>query len=127
MRRVKEVSKIKRAEHEIRDLVSAIRSYESAYAAPPVSDQAKNSVTALCPDFTFGTVNQSLAGHDPFLTDDKGVFLFPISNKGNKGYQSSNAEVIGILLDLTQFANGNPTANLNHSKNLEHTVSELSP
>ena len=122
LRRVKEGSKIKRAENEIRALVSAINSYESHYGAPPVSDLAKKSVTALCPDLTFGTVNQSPRGRDPFLTDKKGVFLFAIANKGNDGYQNSNAEVIGILLDAIKFGNGNPTVNVNHSRNPEHIV-----
>jgi type II secretory pathway pseudopilin PulG len=122
LRKAKEGSRIQRAQNEIRDLLSAIEQYQSTYGMPPVSEQAKNSVTAQCPDFTFGTVNQSPGGRDPFLTDDKGGFLFPIANKGNKGYQNSNAEIIGILLDLIQFANGNPTVNVNHAKNPEHTV-----
>ena len=122
LRRVKEGSKIKRAENEIRALVSAINSYESHYDAPPVSDLGKKSVTTLCPDLTFGTVNQAPGGLDPFLTDKQGVFLFAIANKGNHGYQNSNAEVIGILLDLIKFGNGNPTVNVGHSRNPEHIV-----
>ena len=122
VRRVREGSKIKRAGNEIRALVSALNSYESHYGAPPVSDLAKKSVTLLCPDLTFGTVNQAPGGRDPFLTDKKGVFLFPIANKGNSGYQNSNAEVIGILLDLVKFGNGNPTVNVNHARNSEHII-----
>ena len=122
LRRLNEGSRIKRAENEIRALVAAINSYESHYGAPPVSDLAKKSVTTLCPDLTFGTVNQAPGGLDPFLTDKQGVFLLAIANKGNHGYQNSNAEVIGILLDLIKFGNGNPTANVNHTRNAEHIV-----
>lgn len=80
VRGVKEGSKIKRAENEIRALVSAINSYESHYGAPPVSDLAKHSVTPLCPDLTFGTVNQQVNDHVSAGIGSDGVYRDPWGN-----------------------------------------------
>ena len=122
VRNAKGETKIKEARRQIRDLVSAIESYESKYDAPPVCQEAKNSVTAKCPDLTFGTINRVSAGKNPFLTNNRGEKLFPTFSRENNGYQNSNAEVIAILLDLLKFRNGDPTVNTDHARNSDHVV-----
>jgi len=115
--RAKRQAQIKKAQMEIANIVAAIDQYEATYSRFPVSKEAADSVALPepnpCPDFTFGTVwpNGSL------LVDKRGDPLIVISNYFNKGYQSCNAEVMGILLDLETFGNGTPTVNFKHVKN----------
>ena len=114
-----EKAKIAKAKTEMAGIVAAINQYEAAYSRFPASTEAAASVNANCPDFTFGT-------HYPngtLLKDKKGADLFPVQNSGNTpNYQNCNAEVMGILLDLTNYGDGSPTVNTNHAKNPQKNV-----
>jgi len=120
-------ARIAQAKQEMAGIVAAINQYESAYSRFPASTEAATSVTPdvnpnSCPDFTWGTLNKGI-----LLTDKKGAALLTIKNVGNNtppnsDYQASNAELMGILLDLTNYGDGTPTVNVNHSKNPQKTV-----
>jgi prepilin-type N-terminal cleavage/methylation domain-containing protein len=119
-------AQVGKAKTDINGIVAAISAYEAAYSRFPASADAINSLNDNCPDFTFGTMN--LTPKDPgfasySLKDKKGIDLTPkiISPHGGV-YQNSNAEIMGILLDQTNYYNGTETINKNHSKNPQQTV-----
>jgi prepilin-type N-terminal cleavage/methylation domain-containing protein len=111
-------AKVAQAKTEMSNLISAINQYEATYSRFPASTPAASASTATSPDFTFGTM--TLFGTN--LTGPKGVALQPVVNNNGVGYQNCNAEVMGILLDLTNYPNGNATVNVNHSKNPQRLV-----
>jgi prepilin-type N-terminal cleavage/methylation domain-containing protein len=119
--------KITTARTEMNGIIAAINAYEQTYSRFPASTEAANSLTANCPDFTFGTMNLTASG-PVLLKDKRGNPLPSIINVGNTGgnpanYQNSNAEIMGILLDMTNYANGFTTVNgFNHVKNPQRTV-----
>ena len=87
-----------KAKKEITDIVTAIQDYDSHYGQFPVSADIQN--TAGTQDFTYG---------DSLLT----------AALGPGRYGTNNSEVIAILMDLTNYPTGGPTANMNHSKNAQ--------
>jgi prepilin-type N-terminal cleavage/methylation domain-containing protein len=98
--------KITQAKMEMALLASAIESYETTYARPPVPSSAMRSAS-LGDDFTYGGSVLSLTlGPGSWITE--------------------NNEVMAILLDLEQFPSGSNTINLGHVKNPQHAVT-LSP
>ena len=91
-----------KAKLEEQDLVTSIQGYDSAYGRFPVSTNAQ--IAAGTNDFTYGGIFNGV-------------------NILNSNYSVSNAEVIGILMDLTNYPNGTPvTANLNYQKNPQQTI-----
>ncbi|HWY76430.1 MAG TPA: type II secretion system protein [Verrucomicrobiae bacterium] len=115
-----------RAQVEINNLVSAIQQYDTTYSRFPASTPAAQSIAndAACPDFTYGTYTLSgtnlqnkLRQNLPTVSTAHGGAVGTTS-----GYQNSNAEVMGILLDRVNYNDGTPTVNLNHSKNTGQTV-----
>ena len=110
-------AKVNIATVDERNIAAAIGQYESAYSRLPASTAASSAVTANWPDFTFGTINNGTN-----LVDGKGKqFLNQVRN-GGTSYQADNRDVIAILMDATNYANGTPIpANANHSKNPQQT------
>ena len=108
-------AKIAAARIEMTQILLAISKYDSHYQRPPSSKPAQSSLNALfCPDFTFGTVNTN----GSVLNDRNGNPLPTIQSTGNTpSYQACNSELMAILLDVEQFADGNPTVNFNHARN----------
>jgi prepilin-type N-terminal cleavage/methylation domain-containing protein len=88
-----------RAKKEVTEIVTAIQTYDSVYGQFPVSTEVRN--LAGTQDFTYG---------DKLLT----------SALGPGSYGANNSEVIAILMDITSYPTGGPTANANHSKNTQH-------
>jgi prepilin-type N-terminal cleavage/methylation domain-containing protein len=113
----KNKARVQQAKLEIAQLVTAIRAYESTYNQFPVSKDALNSVLALKEDFTCGTIGLTCAGAGPNLgfktPSPPGTQI--IQAPGT--YQTNNAEVIAILMDLENYGNGQPTPNKGHIKN----------
>jgi prepilin-type N-terminal cleavage/methylation domain-containing protein len=104
------------AQTEIQGIVTAIEAYDSAYGRFPVSTnaqiqaQANAQVPGGNPDFTYGAIFQKPGGTTPVGTLIGGV---PVTN----------AEVIAILMDVTNYGNGQPVlANLNYQKNPQQTI-----
>jgi prepilin-type N-terminal cleavage/methylation domain-containing protein len=87
-----------KARKEIADIVTAIQGYDSLYGQFPVSASVQS--TAGKQDFTYG---------DKLLTTALGPGTFG----------ANNSEVIAILMDITSYPTGGPTANVNHSKNTQ--------
>jgi prepilin-type N-terminal cleavage/methylation domain-containing protein len=98
-----------KARLEINDIATDIQGYDSAYGRFPVSAAAQNqagiNANAAPPngDFTYGGTFQTPLG-TPYQLQTPGLFL-------------TNAEVIAILMDLTNYPGGGPTVNTNHVKN----------
>jgi general secretion pathway protein G len=102
--RGKRAAKVKQAQLQIADIVSAISRYEADYSRYPVSPAAMIAATTPNPpdDFTYGGTYTGPSGPVPIVTP---------------GYSANNSEVIAILMDLTTYGNGTPTINTNHVKN----------
>jgi prepilin-type N-terminal cleavage/methylation domain-containing protein len=99
-----------KAKLEAQAIATAVEQYDSAYGRFPVSQQAQTAASAnVSPanpdggDFTYGGVF-------------KGGSVF------TPGYQATNAEVIAILMDLTNYPGGGSTINTNHQKNPQKTI-----
>jgi prepilin-type N-terminal cleavage/methylation domain-containing protein len=113
--RAKIAAQKKQAAVEISQIVGAIQQYDSVYGRFPVSPAAQNQAAQNAqtaganPDFTYGGVFQTPAGPVNIGTPVNGSIL-------------TNAEVIAILMDLTNYPNGSLTVNTNHQKNPQRTI-----
>ena len=122
--RVKEKALVKKAQMEAVGLANAIHSYEADYSKFPVSSAAMNAATALGEDFTYGTAGVICVGpagpNGPGSGFSKpGGGLAPITVSGN--YNTNNAEVMAVLLDVETWPNGVQTINKGHVKNPNRT------
>jgi len=101
-------AKIMKAKNEIRALVTAIEGYDQAYGRFPVS-RTTQAIAAegqnLNYDFTYGGVFNGVAVGTPVPT-------YTVL---------TNAEVISILMDITNFPNGGGTVNVGHQSNPQMT------
>jgi prepilin-type N-terminal cleavage/methylation domain-containing protein len=100
-----------KARLEINDIATAIQGYDSAYGRFPVSAAAQsqagiNANVMKDPngDFTYGGTFQTENGTAQIGTPVNGSIL-------------TNAEVIAILMDITNYPAGGPTINMNYVKN----------
>ncbi|MCP5521092.1 MAG: type II secretion system protein [Verrucomicrobiales bacterium] len=94
--------------------IGAVSQYQATYDRMPVSKLSRDGLTDRSPDYTFGTVlvrdsNQKLAGLDgnplPQL-----VNVFGRSNNNNR-------EIVTILRDMVETADGKLTDNAGHLYN----------
>jgi type II secretory pathway pseudopilin PulG len=103
------------AKKEITDIVGAIQQYDSVYGRFPVSaaaqKAAQNTPAGGNQDFTYGAVFKL---PDGLTTATIGT---PVNN-----VIRTNSEVIGILMNLTNFPNGILTENTNYQKNPQQTI-----
>lgn len=108
LNRAKRSARVSQAKLEIGNIMNAIHKYEADYNRLPASTNAVNAAVQAGDDFTYGTagVNDLLApgGTQPILNP-------------NVKYQTNNAEVMAILLDLEHYGNGLQTVNIGHQKN----------
>jgi len=107
---------IQRAQNEMNDVKTAISHYESSYSTFPVSRGVMNSAAAVPPgdDFTYGTSGLT----QTVKSASGGTYSLLAMSGNNPGtYQTNNAEVMAVLLDIEAYPNGNPTINKNHVKN----------
>jgi prepilin-type N-terminal cleavage/methylation domain-containing protein len=95
---VQKKARATKAKKEVTDIVTAIQAYDSAYGQFPISTDVRN--LAGNQDFTYG---------DALLT----------SALGPGSYGANNSEVMAILMDITNYPTGGPTANVNHSRNTQ--------
>ncbi|MGD0746128.1 MAG: prepilin-type N-terminal cleavage/methylation domain-containing protein [Verrucomicrobiota bacterium] len=93
------------------DIATAIEKYDSDYGRFPVSTNAQNLASAANSDFTYGGIVRD-AGGNPSPA---------INTTSTSGVRMTNDEVIAILMDITSYTNGAPTANFNHQKNPQQT------
>ena len=107
----KKAAQKKQAAMDISQIVSAIQQYDSVYGRFPVSTMAQNQASqnaqaGLNPDFTCGGT----------FTNGSRVAV-PVYTTG---YATNNAEVMAILLDITNTTV--TSVNMNHQKNPQQTV-----
>jgi prepilin-type N-terminal cleavage/methylation domain-containing protein len=101
---------------EIDQIVNAILKYDSDYGRFPVSTNAQ--IAAGTGDFTYGGTLLDAAGNVNGTV--------PITSTA-PAVMMTNEEVIAILMDLTNYPNGQPVlANMNYAKNPQQTI-YLSP
>jgi prepilin-type N-terminal cleavage/methylation domain-containing protein len=100
------------AQTEISQIKSAIDRYESTYSALPASRSALNA--AAGEDYTYGTTGAYPA---PSTVPPLNV---PIVS-GTTPYQTNNAEIIAILMDMEKYPDGRDTVNIGHVKNTQRT------
>lgn len=108
----KKKAQVKATELEVAKLQSAILDYDSQYSRFPISSEAIASAAAAgSDDFTCGTASlqpiKTPAGPMAIITP--GV------------YQTNNAEVMAVLMDLETYGNNQPTINKGHVKNTQRT------
>jgi prepilin-type N-terminal cleavage/methylation domain-containing protein len=104
---VKKHALVVKAQLQVNDLATAIEGYDSAYGRFPVSTNAQIAASAANGDFTYGGTFQTNGG------------AYIVQNPATYTYQANNAEVIAILMDIT---NTDVTAvNANHQKNPQQT------
>ncbi|MGH7952174.1 MAG: type II secretion system protein, partial [Limisphaerales bacterium] len=105
---------IVKAQTEIQSLATAIEGYDSAYSRFPVSDAVQTIANKNAGkgngDFTYGGTFQDSSG-----------FFKPIGTPFNSSILT-NSEVIAILMDLTNYPDGELTVNTNYTKNPHQTV-----
>ena len=111
---VKRQAKIKQTQLDIGQIANAIHTYEADYSRWPVSPDAISSVAAVPDDdFTYGT-----SGLSPFKTPGPpGTMALLSPGK----YQTNNAELIAMIMDLETYGNGQPTINKDHVRNPKKT------
>ncbi len=103
------------AKKEESDIVVAIQQYDSVYGRFPVSAKAQSAAAANAkadgnPDFTYGGVFQ--------LSDGSPISIGTVVDTSIR----TNSEVMGILMNLTNFPNGLVTENTNYQKNPQQTI-----
>jgi prepilin-type N-terminal cleavage/methylation domain-containing protein len=107
--RAKVSAQKKQAQVEMSQIVGGIQQYDSVYGRFPVSPAVQQTASTLGGDFTYGgsVIASNLSLLPPAYVT----------------YTTNNSEVIAILMDVTNYANGQPVqANLNHQKNPQRTI-----
>jgi prepilin-type N-terminal cleavage/methylation domain-containing protein len=126
--KVKVKAQVKKAQLEVSGIAQAIHTYEADYSKFPVSSAAMNAASGVAApmgpeDFTYGTAGVNCVGPGgpvgPAFKTPTGTY--PITAPGN--YQTNNAEVMAVLLDVEHWPNSPaaPTINLGHVKNPSKT------
>jgi prepilin-type N-terminal cleavage/methylation domain-containing protein len=110
----KKKAQIKRAQVDIGNIVNAIHKYEADYNRMPATKGAIDDASTAKTDFTYGT--SGLAG----LATPSGTAY---NVKNSYTYNTNNAELMAVLLDLEYYANGSKTVNFQHVKNPQRSKS----
>ena len=120
---------VKKSQLEVNQIANAIHTYESDYSKFPVTSGAM-AVASLNPsqDFTYGTTGVQCIG--PNGAGTGGGFATPggtaqiLAFSTNPDYQTNNAEIMAVLLDVDHWPNDPPTkftVNVGHVKNPQRT------
>jgi prepilin-type N-terminal cleavage/methylation domain-containing protein len=110
-------AQVKQAQVDMGQILNAIRGYEADNNFLPVSSGAKAAAAALpggAGDFTFGT--GGLQFGPQYNIKIAGGGQANITTPGT-AWQTNNAEVIAIIMDLEKYGNGRDTINKGHVKN----------
>ena len=128
--KVKQRAQVKKSQMEAGGIAQAIHTYEADYSKFPVSSVAMNAASAVpAPigpeDYTYGTAGVNCVGPGGPVGAGNGfktpIGACAITAPGN--YQTNNAEVMAVLLDVEHWPNSPavPTINLGHGKNPSKT------
>ena len=100
-----------RAHTEVLEIANAIEAYDSAYGRFPVSTNAQFAASGANSDFTYGWNFDTPTGP------------LQVPTFSASGVIQSNAEVVAILMSVTNYPNGQMVlANLNYRKNPQQTI-----
>ncbi len=134
--RVKVKAQVKKAQLEASQIANAIHTYEADYSKFPVSNGARDAASGVPPgsggpeDFTYGTAGLICVGpggpnayEAGFSTPGGYVSITSNEPDVSKPYQTNNAEVMAILMDVEYWPNSPtvPTVNKDHVKNPQKT------
>lgn len=110
---MKTKAKVQIAKIDLTTLAGAINNYQEEYVLWPTSKAAVQCAgqNPNSGDFTFGNTDASGA---VLLPGSPVIACYP---PVPMSHYNNNSEVMGILMDLEQFANGTPTANVGHARN----------
>ena len=108
--RVSISAKRAKAKLEAQAIATAIEGYDSAYGRFPVSTNAQIAASQQGGDFTFGSATNFV---------NAGGLSYAVQNPAAYSYQANNAEVIAILMDVTNTSV--TSVNANHQKNPQQT------
>jgi type II secretory pathway pseudopilin PulG len=121
---------VKKAQLEVNQFANAIHTYESDYSKYPVTSGAM-AVASLNPseDFTYGTTGVTCYRNGAATGGVGAGFATPtglqqvMAPTTTSGYQTNNAEIMAVLLDVEYWPNSPtvPTVNLGHVKNPQRT------
>ena len=111
-------AQIQQARMEMGQIVLAIKNYESAYNRFPVATEAMDAAAPAKEDFTYGG-SFTLPTGTAFTIATPGLNYQPRAQAVPAAARTYyyNADVIAILMDWTNFPNGQATVNMNHIKN----------
>ena len=101
----------KKAQLEVNAIANSIREYEAEYSQFPITKDVKGSALADNEDFTYGTF-----GLTPDSINGEKI-LSPGGSLPIGKYQTNNAELMAVLMDIETYGNGAPTVNRDHVKN----------
>lgn len=104
-------AKVATTKTEMSNFAGAVNAYQAAYQRMPVSKPSREGTTDFSPDFTFGTVQ----GNGTLL-NGKGQPLPFIGNLGARA-NNNNSELVAIMRDLSETAEGQRTVNQAHTYN----------
>ena len=116
--KVKVSAQKKSAETQMGMIKNAIHEYQSHYSQFPATRGAMDAAVKADEDFTYGTFNLA-----PLKT--AGGTTVEISSPRiniTGGYQTNNAELMAVLMDLEAYGNGMTTVNKDHVKNPQRTA-----
>jgi len=111
--------RMRSAEIEMAQISNAIHQYESAYGKLPVPKSVIEAAAKQKEDFTYGTYGLSALtapGRRNISIISPGATMVPAE------YQTNNAELMAVLLDLETYGNGVPTINKGHAENPQHVT-----
>ena len=94
-----------KARAEAVDIVNGIQQYDSIYGRFPVSAATQAAATAAGGDYTYGGTGHDAGGNQTWTLGTL-----------------TNDEVVAILMDLTNYPGGGPTANNNYVKNPQQHI-----
>ena len=114
--RAKRQGQISRAKMEIGQIVSAIHTYDSDYSRIPActGEMTDKNRIASGMDFTYGTFSLTS------FSTPTGRTNYPILTP-NCTFQTNNAQLMAVLIDLESYASGIDTVNKGHVKNPQRT------
>jgi prepilin-type N-terminal cleavage/methylation domain-containing protein len=116
--RAKIAAQVGRAKVEIGHLATAVSDYDSAYSRMPATKDAVAYASSASEDFTYGTYKLTGLLRIPGGSQ---TINSPFYNSTTFPYQTNNAELMAMLLDLETYGSGQQTVNYQHVKNPQKT------
>ncbi len=115
--KAKQSAQVAKAKTEISAIRAAITQYNSTYNRLPTAPFLRKRLSTENPDYTYGTWYMSPDGSSQLLRNKRNQTLAAVGNLTQRVPNSSNAQLMAILMDFEVFPNGMRTQNQNHSLN----------